>query len=490
MRMGMVWMRRMSWMRRWAIACAAAVAVAIAVLTAAAQGAEPDWSAFEVETMRHFEVLLKADTTSPPGNEALAADYLRKVLEAEGIPVTVLADESRRPNLIARLKGNGTKRPLLLLGHTDVVTSDPARWTVPPFGARRENGYVRGRGAVDDKSHVVANLMVLLTLKRLRVPLDRDVVLLAEADEESGAVHGVRWLAEHHWSEIDAEYALAEGGGGVKDGANDGDRLLRYQIATAEKVARRVKLVARGSAGHGSIPRPDNAIARLAAAIARVTAWQPPIRLNDTTRAYFQQLSTTAEPPARERYRRILDGTMTAADAEAIRQHEWLHNAMLRTSISPTVLRAGERFNVIPAVAEATLDVRALPDEDPAALREAMRAVIGDPAVEVVPFNQESERPTGPPSRLDSDMYRALQQAQRAVYPGVETVPIMMTGATDMAFLRARGVQAYGTGSVQRTTDADCCSGHSDDEKIEERELHRFVRFTWKAVLGVASSQK
>jgi acetylornithine deacetylase/succinyl-diaminopimelate desuccinylase-like protein len=178
-----------------------------------AQTTQPDWTAAEGETLRHFQALLRIDTSDPPGNEAPAVDYLKQVLEREGIEVKTFALEPHRPNLVARIRGNGRKRPLLIMGHTDVVNVDPKKWSFPPFSATRDGGYIYARGTVDDKDNVAACLMVMLILKRLKVPLDRDVIFLAEAGEEGSVRFGIRFMVDRHFSEIDAEYCLAEGGG-------------------------------------------------------------------------------------------------------------------------------------------------------------------------------------------------------------------------------------------------------------------------------------
>jgi acetylornithine deacetylase/succinyl-diaminopimelate desuccinylase-like protein len=262
----------------------AGLGVLLLVASLFAQTAQqPDWRALEVETMQHFQALVRADTSNPPGNEKPAADYLRQVLEKEGIPVQVFALEPNRPNIVARLKGNGSKRPLLLMGHTDVVNVDAGKWMHPPFGATRDGGYVYGRGTVDDKDNVVASLMVMLELKRRNVPLDRDVIFLAEAGEEGTTRVGIQFMVERHFSEIDAEFCLAEGGGVTRQAG----QVKFASIQTAEKIPRAIELTARGVAGHGSIPLKSNPNVHLARAVVAVSDWRPPIRLNDTTGTYF-----------------------------------------------------------------------------------------------------------------------------------------------------------------------------------------------------------
>ena len=445
-----------------------------------------DWEKTRPEILGHFTSLLRMNTSNPPGNETEAAKYLQGVLEREGIETKLLALEPNRANLVARLKGNGSKRPLLVMGHTDVVGAQKERWSVDPFAAVRQNGYIYGRGAVDDKDNATAGVMLLLLLKRLKVPLDRDVIFLAEAGEEGTTRVGIDFLVKQHWDEIAAEYALAEGGGGA---VHDGEvRLLT--ISTTEKVPRGTRLVAHGTAGHGSRPRPDNAVARIAVAVAKVAAWQPPLRLNDTTRAYFERLAAISPPEQAYRYTHVADPKEGPAIERYFAEHDLTSNTILRTSISPTIIRAGFRNNVIPSEAEAYLDVRALPDEDMDKFREQLRKVIGDPSVEVLPSSSAPGRPANAPSRLDTEMFQAIERTQKRLYPGAVTLPIMLAGATDLAQLRAKGVQAYGFGSVTDDSGAEGGGGaHSDDERVLESAVIGLVRFLWYAALEVAASR-
>jgi acetylornithine deacetylase/succinyl-diaminopimelate desuccinylase-like protein len=441
---------------------------------------QPDWARLEEETMRHFQALLRFDTSDPPGNEHAAADYLTDVLKKEGIPVEQYALEPQRPNVVARLKGSGARRPLLLMGHTDVVNVDPTKWKFPPFAATRDGGYVYGRGAVDDKDNVVAALMVMLTLKRLDVPLDRDVIFLAEAGEEGTTRVGIAFMVNQHFPAIDAEYCLAEGGGVTREKGE-----VKYaSVQTLERIPRAMQLTARGISGHGSVPLKTNAVVRLATAVAAVGQWKSPVRLNDTTRAYFTRLAEISAPDRAERYRSVLDPAKVKAADDFFAEHEPRHAAMLRTSISPTMIQGGYRINVIPSEATARLDVRTLPDEDPTAFLELVRKVVNDPAV-TADWVQRDVRPGGT-SRIDSQGFRTIEATVKQHY-GAVTLPTMSTGATDMAFLRAKGVQCYGIGPATDVEDGPKGFGaHSDQERILESELHRFVRFNWDVVVNLA----
>ncbi|MBK7928741.1 MAG: M20/M25/M40 family metallo-hydrolase [Bryobacterales bacterium] len=457
--------------------------LAAALLLAVSLTAQtPDWRAVEAESLRHFQALVRLDTSDPPGLELPAVEYLKQVLEAEGIPTETFALDPKRPNLIARLKGSGAKRPLLIMGHTDVVNVDPKKWTFPPFGATLNGGYIYGRGTVDDKDNLVACLMSILLLKRLNVPLDRDVIFLAESGEEGSVRFGIKFMVDNHYAKIDAEYCLAEAGGGVRTAG----KVHHYQVATAEKIPYAAKLIATGPAGHGLRPLRTNAVVHLSQAVAKIAAWQPPMRLNDTTRAYFERLATISSPAEAERYNNLSHPDRTAAIQEHFADKEPGHNSMLRTSISPNIIQAGYRVNVIPSEAVATLDIRALPDEKIDAFLDQIRGVVNDPAVKVVREDRDT-RPGAAPSPIQNEAFRTLEAMVKKHYDGVVTLPQMQTGATDMAYLRARGMACYGIGPAVDTEDGPKGFGaHSDQERILESELYRFIRFHYDAVAELA----
>ncbi len=407
--------------------------------------AEPDWRAeSREETLTHFTHVLRMDTTNPPGNETQVAEYVKSVLEKEHIPVQLLAREAARANVVARLKGTGAGRPIVILGHSDVVGVQREKWTVDPFAAIRKDGYIWGRGSTDDKDNLTAGLMVLLMLKRLNVPLKRDVIFVSEAGEETGNDVGINFLIKEHWPEIDAEFALAEGGYMiVRPNAR-----TYVEVTTTEKVPRTLHLVAHGAAGHGSEPVPDNAVLRLAAAVARFADWQPPARLNDTTRAYFERMASVSSPAQADRYLHVVDPQRTAEIEHYFYLHEPGNFSVMRSTITPTILKAGFRFNVVPSDAEATLDVRILPDEDLPALIAKIKSVINDPHVEIT-GPTTGGRPVATPSRLDTPMFRALENATRRLFPGAVTIPSMLNGATDGAQLqRRRACRFTGIGGI------------------------------------------
>ena len=447
----------------------------------AAELPEIDWQTVEREALEHFRSIIRIDTSSPPGNETEAARYLESVLAEAGIDSELYALDPARASLVARVTGNGTKRPLLLMGHTDVVGTDRERWSVDPFAAVTKDGYIYGRGTLDDKDMVTAGLMIVLLLERHGVVLDRDVIFLAESGEEGTPEYGVEFMTRNHWETIAAEYCLAEGGASV---SVDGE-VSYVAVASTEKVAMRVRLVARGTAGHGSIPRLDNAVTALGRAVGRVGDWQAPVRLNATTRAYFERLAVFSEPADAQRYVRIAADPEDADVLAYFAEHEPQHYSMLLTSVVPTIIEGGFRMNVIPSEATAMIDIRALPDEDPEAFYARLAEVIDDPNIEIQP--QRIYRPRAPASPIDNEMFRALETVTERLYPGATMLPAMLTGATDMSFIRAMGTPCYGLGPIQDEQDIGAGGGaHGDNERILEGSLLELIRFLWFTIGEVA----
>ena len=467
-------------MKRFLALALAVVSLSSPRAQAPAAGGAVDWEKLFPEILEHYRALVRIDTTA--GHETLAVDYLKRVLESEGIPTSTFALDPTRANLVARLKGNGSKRPLLILAHTDVVGVQRDKWPVDPFGAVMKDGYIWGRGSKDDKPVLAANLITMLMLKRLGVQLDRDVIFLAESGEEADlAGVGINYMVREHFAEIDAEFAMTEGGGATIDGAH----VTRVNIGTAEKLPARVRLVATGTAGHGSAPRMDNALIHLGAAVERVGRWETPMRLNDTTRSYFESLANISSPERAAIYKALLDSKAAANAQKFLREHSPGEYSMLRTSVVPTMLRAGVGANVIPSEAEATLDIRALPDENIDKFYAEMAKVIADPAVKIVPIPQT--RPPSPASKLDTEMYRVMERVAKTMYPRATVLPSMSTGASDQAQLRAKGIQSYGIGPASTDSDALDYPAHGDVERLAESSLYPFVQYVWNVVTDVAA---
>ena len=443
-----------------------------------------DWNAAGEEAVQHLVELVQINTTNPPGNETLVVEYLQAELAAEGVQSEVFALEESRGNLVARISGNGSKRPLLIMGHTDVVGVQPEKWYADPFSGSREDGFIYGRGTLDDKDNLAAGLMIIKLLKRYDVALDRDIILLAEAGEEGTPEVGINFMVEQHFDKIAAEYALAEGGQSViRD-----EKVNTVGIETTEKMPRRVTLVARGTPGHGSKPTLDNAVTILANAIAKAGAWETEVRLNDTTRTYFRRMAEISAPEDAWRYLNVENED----EKEAIQRHFLetfpYHYSISRTSVVPTVIDAGFRRNVIPSEAKAIIDIRMLPDEDVEEFYAKLAQVIDDPRVEIIP--EHIYRPAAPPSDIDNEMFQVLEDVALRMYPEATVLPIMQTGATDMAQVRAKGVQAYGIGPARSIEEINSGFGaHGDNERISEEAFVELVKYMWNVVLEIAATR-
>ena len=443
-----------------------------------------DWDEVGEESISHFVNLIRIDTSNPPGNETDVVRYLKTVLAAEGIDADSYALEESRANLVARIKGNGSKLPILIMAHTDVVGAQADKWYADPFGGMREDGFIYGRGTLDDKDNVAAGLMVMMLLKRYGVELDRDIIFLAESGEEGTPEVGINFMVEHHFDIIDAEYCLAEGGQNViRNGV-----VTTVGIETTEKMPRRVTLVARGTPGHGSKPTLENAVVILASAVAKAGAWQTEVRLNDTTRMYFQRMAEMSEAEDAFRYNNVEN----IEESDAIQRHFIetfpYHYSISRTSVAPTVLDGGFRKNVIPSEASAILDIRMLPDEDVAGFYEKLAAVIDDARIEIVP--ERIYRPAAPPSEIDNEMFQTLERVAKQMYPHATVLPIMQTGATDMAQVRAKGMQAYGIGPARSVEEINSGYGqHGDNERISEAAFVGLVRYMWNVVIEISATR-
>jgi acetylornithine deacetylase/succinyl-diaminopimelate desuccinylase-like protein len=446
--------------------------------TTSVSAQEPDFDAAGAEAVELLQGMVRIDSSSPPGNETKVAEYIRDILAAEGIESDIYEMEPGRGNLVARIRGNGSKRPVLLMGHIDVVGVERDQWSVDPFAGLIKDGYLWGRGSQDDKGMSAAELQVFLMIARSGVELDRDVIFMANAGEEGSPHLGVEFMIAEHFDEIDAEFGVNEGGGMTLVG----DEVTRVDIATTEKNATRMKLIARGSSGHGSRPRPDNPIIALGRALAKFDSWQPPMRLNATTREYFRRMAEISSPETAFLYRNLENPAITDMVQEQLRLTDIAANSALRTSISPTIVEGGFRYNVIPAEAIATLDIRALPDEDTLWLKAEIERVIDDPAVEVVRWGKR--RPTSDPVPIDSDFFLAMERVQAEMFPSAVTIPTMLTAGTDGAQLRAKGVHIYGVGLP--TDAATGTRWHGNDERTPVVGVGLFVEFLYKTVMDVS----
>ncbi len=462
-----------------------ALLVGAAALAAQERRSQPDWTAVEPEALSIYQSLIRFDSSAAERPEA---EWLKALFDREGIPAEIHALDPERPNVVARLKGNGSKRPLLILGHLDTVTVDASKWRFPPFSATRDGGFVYGRGAIDDKDNLASAVMTMLLLKRLAVPLDRDVILLAESGEEGQSNLGIGHMMAQHYPAIDAEFCIAEGGDTIREKGQ-----VRYAtVQVIEKISRGVEVTATGISGHGSVPLTSNPIAHLGSAVGTFIRWQPDVRIDETTGRYFRRLAPLASSPEQAAaYRDVVspDPKVAAAAADWLWRNEPRHASMARTSVSPNIVTGGYRSNVIPSEAKARLDVRMVPSEEPEALLAQIKTAINDPAVEVRFAGGGGNRPVIAPTRLDAELFTTAEAAVDAVYQ-VPTLPSMSTYATDMWPLRARGVQCIGIGAGVDLEDQSAGYGmHGDQERLLESEFQRFVRFNWELVTRLARTR-
>ena len=460
-------------------------------LSARQTSSGPNWTAVDEETLRHFQAMVKMDTTdppgTPPGGEKPVADYVKQVLEKEGIPVQMFALEANRPNVVARLKGNGKKRPLLIMGHTDTVNVDAKKWTHPPFSAERNGGYIYGRGTVDDKDNLTGTLMTMLLLKRQNVPLDRDVIFLAEAGEEGATRIGIQFMVNQHWDAIDAEYCLAEGGTSPASAAGE----VRLGPDGRED----------SRAPFASPPRARRAMARCRSRTTRSRTWatrsarlRPGHRRRGSTR---RPRPTSSGWPRFPRPRRRRATAMRSAPTRTCpgRRAYSAQNEPRHCVHAPHLALADDhpgRVSVERDSVGGHRQHRRAPGarrgsgEVPRA-REAGRERSAASTVEYA--NADSATGRTPTARLDSDAFKALESMITKHYKAI-TLPTMSTGATDMAYLRAKGMQCYGIGPALDVEDGPKGFGaHSDQERILESELYRFVRFAYDAVVEVARAR-
>ena len=405
-----------------------------------------DWSAAGDEAARLLSEYLRINTTNPPGNEIAAARWIAGVLRREGIEAQVFEPAPGKANLYARLRGDGSARPIILLNHMDVVLASPEYWSVDPFSGLIKDGYVWGRGALDMKGEGIVQLMTLVLLKRAHVPLRRDIIFLATADEEIGAGVGAAWFVEHHADLIrDAEFLLNEGGTTRADGRGGVDY---YGIGTTEKSPFWLDVTVHGTAGHGSRPTPDNAVHRLIRALDRVAEWRTPIVVTTAAERYFRDLATVERDSSFKRW--FADIRAAVRDSTAVRAitRDIGYNALLRNTISITGVKGSDKTNVIPPLATAAVDVRLLPGQNPAAFLAELVRVIDDTAVSVKP-----QGPNWPAteSSTETEMFRAIAAAARARSPNALVTTPMLAGFTDSHYFRRLGIASYGLGPFPLT---------------------------------------
>jgi len=418
-----------------------------------------NWPQIQDDAVRLLKALIRFDTTNPPGNETPAAQFIAAELRAAGYEPTVLESAPGRGNVIARYKGDGSQRPLLLFGHLDVVPAEPTEWTHPPFEAIEADGFIWGRGALDMKNIVAAQLAFMLALKRARPRLKRDIIYSAMADEEVGGAMGIQWLLEHHHDLLDCEYALTEFGGfSIEMG---GRRF--YLCQTGEKGGTRITLRAKGRPGHASMPHTDSAILHLSQALLKLGHTPTPLHISPTARAMIEGMAQAQPFPRSAALRGLLSPTLSKHLLRLLPEEQaGSFRAMLRNTISATLLNAGYKVNVIPGTAEATLDCRLIPGQTSEDMVREISDIIG-PGFEI----EADPLSTGAESPLDTPLYRAIERNLNRFDPQAVVLPMLMVGGTDGRFLGARGVPYYGYSPIRLPAGLKFMELiHSHDERI------------------------
>ena len=434
-----------------------------------------DWSKQSGEAVAWLQRLIRFDTTNPPGNEMPLVRELATALEKEGIPAQVLESAPERGNLVARLRGDGSQRPLLLLSHLDVVPAEASQWSHPPFAAEIADGKVYGRGAIDSKLTTAVDLQVLLMCKRMGLPLKRDLVLVAAADEEMGAVHGVQWLAEHHPEVFDAEYGINEGGGFAL--LVDGQPLYTCQIG--EKGGAGLDLVAHGRPGHSSVPHGDNALFHLAEVLKGLSAVKMPHRITASARAFFEAAAAAQQrSDVAELLLQVLDPEKCDEALDQLPVNEptrLMFDAMVRNTCAPTLLEAGVKRNVIPSTATAMLSGRTLPAVEEGEFLAQVRELVG----EEVEFRLNGFS-SGREESHETPLFDALVAGMAKYDPEGVVVPYMVTGGTDVHWLGKFDAQIYGFIPLKYEEGMDffeLCHGHDERVSIADVELGVQVLF-------------
>ena len=426
--------------------------------------------------------LIKINTSNPPGNENLAAMYVFNLLQKEGIKAEILDLGPGRSAVVARLRSSVVPDPskaLLLVAHLDVVPVEKTRWTVDPFSGVVRDGYMYGRGAIDDKGMLAANLAVFIHLKRTNAHLNRDVIFLATADEEGNGDASIRTLIAKYWDKFAAGFAINEGGNVFMKN----NKVQYIGVQASEKVAVNVAVIARGTSGHASQPTKDNPVVHLAAAIAKIGTYSAPVHYTAIVRRYFEGIAPLEDDDI-AKWIRSMDTSDRGEHAQrVVSDASPLWNAMMRDTVAPTILSAGVASNVIPAESRANLNVRLLPGDSISTLMNDLNKLVNDPAVRLEV--QPNAGLAAPPSSLESDFYNLICRVASREFGGVPALPFQSTWLTDSAQLRLHNVQAYGLVPFPLSQE-DLRRMHGDDERIPVASFEKGVDVLAKIVAEFA----
>jgi acetylornithine deacetylase/succinyl-diaminopimelate desuccinylase-like protein len=446
-----------------------------------------DWNAVELEVTRLLQDLIRFDTTNPPGNEIQCADYIAEVLDREGLHADVTESDPGRGNVVSRISG-GHQDTLMLLGHTDVVAAEPDHWTYPPFSGERVGDYVWGRGTLDMKGMVAVELMIFLLIHRQGLKLNRDLVYAATADEEAGkGNHGIGWLIDNHPDQVETKYVLTEGGGAD---VRIGDSSF-LTIQTGQKGIFRFRLRAEGKPGHGSVPHDENAVVRLAQAVARVGSAQLPIHPSPTLRAYLEGIAETQDDTTAEILLGIID-PVSSEDSLARSPFDKdtiaSLGSLLRNTVSPTMLDAGSKINVIPGEATAWVDGRLAPGQTKESFLEEIDSLLGEGVtVEVDQYSPPIE------ASIESPLYRTIVDVVKMYEPEAQVIPALMTGGTDAKHIlpRKSETMVYGFMPMKQSPgEEEGALIHGHDERVTVANLLFATKVLYDVVVKFCTDQE
>jgi acetylornithine deacetylase/succinyl-diaminopimelate desuccinylase-like protein len=462
----------------------ASFVVAFALSAALAQTASTDLSADQRLAREIFQQLIEINTTDSVGDCTAAAKAMAERLKAAGFPdedVKVLGPNPRKGNLVARLRGTGARKPILLLAHLDVVEAKREDWSFDPFKFLEKDGYYYSRGTSDDKAMAaifIANLIRLKQEGQEGFKPDRDIIVALTADEEGGDYNGVEWLLKNHPELIEAEFGINEGGGGAIRG---GKRLFNA-VQASEKVYQSFLFEVKNKGGHSSRPVKDNAIYQLAAALQRLAGFDFPVNLNEVTRAYFERVSKLESGETAAAMKGMIQNPPDARSL-AYLENAPAYNATMRTTCVATMLEAGHAENALPQAARATVNCRILPTETAEATRETLTKVVNDSRVAITRIRQPKP---SPPSPLTAEVMKPIETVTQQMWPGVPVVPVMSTGATDSLYLRKAGIPVYGTSGI--FSDIDDGRAHGKDERIGVKSFYEGQEYLYRLVKAFASA--
>ena len=428
-----------------------------------------------------YQELIEINTTNSVGDNTKAAEAMARRLLAAGFPaadVQVLVPAPRKGNMVARLRGTGARRPLLLLAHLDVVEANREDWSVDPFKLLEQDGYFYGRGTTDDKAMAASFVANLIRYRREGFVPDRDLIVALTADEEGGGHNGVMWLLKEHRVLIDAELAINEGGGG----ALEKGRRVANSIQASEKIFQNYRLEVTNRGGHSSLPVKDNAIGHLAGGLARLADFDFPVHLDEVNRQFFERTGAHIGGSLGDDFRAVANGNRDPAVVARVAAVGPVFNSRLRTTCVPTRLEGGHADNALPQTARALVNCRVLPNETEGDVRQQLVRALANDKIKVTPVNKFFPSPASP---LTPEIMGAVARVTQALWPGTPVAPMMSTGATDSRYLRTAGIPAYGTSGM--FGEVDDIRAHGRDERLLVRSLYEGQEYLYRLVKVLSS---